>query len=126
MSASTESWAAAARCIAKARIAPSRCRRRIWRHSRASHSTAMRTTTNASYLDWNATAPVRPEAAAAVARALTTVGNPSSIHRVGREAKRVLNDARDAVAALVNARAGEIVFTGGGTEANATALAGFP
>jgi len=80
----------------------------------------------AAYLDWNATAPVRPEAAAAMAAALSATGNPSSVHRAGREARRVLNEARDAVAALVNARADEIVFTSGGSEANALALAGFP
>jgi cysteine desulfurase len=79
-----------------------------------------------AYLDWNATAPVRPEAAAAVVAALSAVGNPSSIHRAGRAARRVLNEARDAVAALVDARADEIVFTSGGSEANALALAGFP
>jgi cysteine desulfurase len=79
-----------------------------------------------AYLDWNATAPVRPEAAAAVAAALSTTGNPSSVHRAGRDARRMLNDARDAVAALVHARADEIVFTSGGSEANALALAGFP
>jgi cysteine desulfurase len=79
-----------------------------------------------AYLDWNATAPVRPEAAAAVAAALSTTGNPSSVHRAGREARRVLGEARETVASLVNARADEIIFTGGGTEANALALAGFP
>ncbi len=79
-----------------------------------------------SYLDWNATTPVRPEAAAAIAVALTALGNPSSVHRFGRDAKRVLNEARDAVAALIAARADEIVFTSGGTEANALALQGFP
>lgn len=79
-----------------------------------------------SYLDWNATAPVRPEAAAAVAAALTTLGNPSSVHRFGRAAKRGLSEAREAVAALVKARPEEIVFTGGGTEANVLALSGFP
>lgn len=79
-----------------------------------------------AYLDWNATAPVRQEAAAAVAGALATTGNPSSVHRAGRAARRVLNEARDAVAALVHARADEIVFTSGGSEANALALAGFP
>ncbi|HLI21409.1 MAG TPA: cysteine desulfurase family protein [Stellaceae bacterium] len=78
-----------------------------------------------SYLDWNATAPVRPEAAAAVAAALATLGNPSSVHRFGRGAKRILNEAREAVAALVHARPDEIVFTGGGSEANALALSGF-
>jgi cysteine desulfurase len=79
-----------------------------------------------AYLDWNATAPVRPEAAAAMTAALSAAGNPSSVHRAGRDARRVLNDARDAVAALVHARADQIVFTSGGTEANALALAGFP
>jgi cysteine desulfurase len=79
-----------------------------------------------AYLDWNATAPVRPEAAEAVMAVLSATGNPSSIHRAGRAARRVLSDARDAVAALVNARADEIVFTSGGSEANALALAGFP
>ncbi|HWE74795.1 MAG TPA: cysteine desulfurase family protein [Stellaceae bacterium] len=79
-----------------------------------------------AYLDWNATAPVRPEATAAVAAVLGATGNPSSVHRAGREARRALNEARDAVAALVNARADEIVFTSGGSEANALALAGFP
>ena len=80
----------------------------------------------AAYLDWNATAPLRPEAAAAVSAALATPGNPSSVHRFGRAAKRLLNEAREAVAALVGARAEEIVFTSGGTEANALALAGIP
>jgi cysteine desulfurase len=80
----------------------------------------------AAYLDWNATAPVRPEAAAAVAAALSATGNPSSVHRAGREARRVLNEAREALAALVKARADEIVFTSGGSEANALALAGLP
>jgi cysteine desulfurase len=79
-----------------------------------------------TYLDWNATAPVRPEAAAAVSAALATLGNPSSVHRFGREARRMLNVARDAVAALVHAAAEEVVFTGGGTEANVLALSGFP
>jgi len=79
-----------------------------------------------AYLDWNATAPVRPEAAAAVTAALTDRGNPSSVHRFGRASRRIVNEARDAVAALVNARADEIVFTSGGTEANVLALEAFP
>jgi cysteine desulfurase len=78
------------------------------------------------YLDWNATAPVRPEAAAAVSAVLTTLGNPSSVHGFGRDARRLLNEAREAVAALVEARAEEVIFTSGGTEANALALQGFP
>ena len=79
-----------------------------------------------TYLDWNATAPVRPEAAAAVTAALATFGNPSSVHRFGRVARRALNEAREAVAALIHARAEEVVFTSGGSEANALALRGFP
>jgi cysteine desulfurase len=84
------------------------------------------TAINATYLDWNATAPVGPAVAAAVAAALTLGGNPSSVHRNGRAARKLVNAARDAVAALVNASAEEIVFTSGGTEANALALRGFP
>ncbi len=80
----------------------------------------------AAYLDWNATAPVRPEAVAALTAALSGRGNPSSVHRYGRDARRIVNEARDAVAALVNARPDEIVFTSGGTEANVLALEGFP
>ncbi|MGH6968025.1 MAG: cysteine desulfurase family protein [Stellaceae bacterium] len=83
-------------------------------------------TARSSYLDWNATAPVRPEAAAAVAQALTVVGNASSVHRAGRTARRLLEAARVKVAALVSARAEEVVFTAGGTEANALALRAFP
>ncbi|SDG00475.1 cysteine desulfurase [Limimonas halophila] len=76
------------------------------------------------YLDHNATAPVRPEAARAVAEALAEVGNASSVHRFGRGARRRLEDAREAVAALVGARASQVIFTGGGTEANNLALRG--
>jgi cysteine desulfurase len=78
------------------------------------------------YLDWNATAPVRPEAVTAVSAALTTLGNPSSVHGFGRVARRVLNTARDDVAALVHAASAEVIFTSGGTEANALALLGLP
>lgn len=76
------------------------------------------------YLDWNATAPMRPEAAAAVTRAMEAHGNASSVHRVGRAARRTVEDAREAVAALVGARPQGVVFTSGGTEANNLALAG--
>lgn len=78
----------------------------------------------AVYFDYNATAPVLPEAAEAVADALALVGNPSSVHRFGREARRLLEDSRAAVAALVGAAPEELVFTSGGTEANHLALAG--
>ena len=79
-----------------------------------------------SYLDWNATAPVRPEAAAGVAHALTIAGNASSVHHAGRAARRLLEGARASVASLVGARPDEVVFTSGGTEANALALRAFP
>ncbi len=79
---------------------------------------------NPAYLDWNATAPLRPEAAATMTEALARTGNPSSVHRQGREAKRALEQARRQVAALVNAAPAEIIFTSGGTEANHLALRG--
>jgi cysteine desulfurase len=75
-----------------------------------------------AYFDWNATAPLRPEAKAAVASALEVTGNPSSVHAAGRAARRLVEDAREKVAALVGASPREVVFTSGGTEANALAL----
>ncbi|HEX4111917.1 MAG TPA: cysteine desulfurase family protein [Stellaceae bacterium] len=82
--------------------------------------------TASAYLDWNATAPPRPEAAEAMAAALAHVGNPSSVHRAGREAKRMLERARAQVAALIDAPPAYVTFTSGGTEANHLALRGFP
>ncbi len=76
------------------------------------------------YLDYNATAPVRPGAMKAVLAALGTTGNPSSVHGFGRAARRLVEEAREAVAALVGAAPAGVVFTSGGTEANALALAG--
>ncbi|WP_334163426.1 cysteine desulfurase family protein [Phenylobacterium sp.] len=76
----------------------------------------------AVYLDYNATAPVRPEAAAAVARALEAGGNPSSVHAAGRAARATVEQARSAVADLIAAPASTVVFTSGGTEANALAV----
>lgn len=75
-----------------------------------------------AYLDHNATTPVRPEVADAMARALTMPGNPSSVHAEGRAARATLERAREQVAALVGAKASNVVFTSGGTEANATVL----
>lgn len=75
-----------------------------------------------TYLDHNATAPVRPAAAEAMAAALQAGGNPSSIHAEGRAARGRVEAARDALAALGEVRTTEIVFTSGGTEANALAL----
>ena len=76
------------------------------------------------YLDHNATTPVRPEAAAAAAQVFAMTGNPSSVHRFGREMRGRLEDARERVAGLVNAAPAGVVFTSGGTEANALAVRG--
>ena len=74
------------------------------------------------YLDWNATGKLRPQAHAAVVAALDVTGNPSSIHAAGRAARRLVEAAREQVAALVGAKPRQVVFTSGGTEANALAL----
>jgi cysteine desulfurase len=74
------------------------------------------------YLDWNATAPLRPEAKAAMAAAWDLSGNPSSVHAEGRQARRLVEEARAAIAAAVGGVARNVVFTSGGTEANALAL----
>jgi cysteine desulfurase len=76
------------------------------------------------YLDYNATAPVRPEVRAAVESALALTGNPSSVHGPGRQARACVEEARGNVARLVGTAPGNIVFTGSGTEANNMALAG--
>ena len=77
-----------------------------------------------TYLDWNATAPLRPEVAVAIAAALARCGNPSSVHRWGQAARQSVERARAAVAALIDARPEGIVFVSGGTEANHLALLG--
>jgi cysteine desulfurase len=74
------------------------------------------------YLDWNATAPLREEARAAVLSALDVLGNPSSVHAEGRAARRLVEHAREQVATFVNAEPRNVLFTSGGTEANALAL----
>ncbi|MBU6457102.1 MAG: cysteine desulfurase [Bradyrhizobium sp.] len=74
------------------------------------------------YLDWNATAPLRSEARTAMAAALDLSGNPSSVHAEGREARRLVEEARASVAHAVGALPRNVVFTSGGTEANALAL----
>lgn len=76
------------------------------------------------YCDHNAGSPVRPEAAEALARALALAANASSIHREGRAARRLLEDARERAAAAVGARAENVVFTSGATEAAHLALHG--
>jgi cysteine desulfurase len=74
------------------------------------------------YLDWNATTPLRPEAREAMAAAWDLSGNPSSVHAEGRMARRLVEDARAAVAGALSALPRDVVFTSGGTEANALAL----
>lgn len=77
---------------------------------------------NRVYLDWNATTPLRREAREAMAAAWDLGGNPSSIHAEGRRARGLVEDARATVAAAVGAEPRNVVFTSGGTEANALAL----
>jgi cysteine desulfurase len=74
------------------------------------------------YLDWNATTPLRHEAREAMAATLDLCGNPSSVHAEGRQARKLVEDARAIVAGAVGALTRNVVFTSGGTEANALAL----
>lgn len=75
-----------------------------------------------AYLDHNATTPVRPAVVEAMVRALALPGNPSSVHGEGRAARAAMEQAREQVARLCGAKASNVVFTSGGTEANATVL----
>jgi cysteine desulfurase len=77
---------------------------------------------NRVYFDWNATTPLRHEAKEAMAAAWDLYGNPSSVHAEGREARRLVEETRALVAAAAGARARNVVFTSGGTEANVLAL----
>ena len=76
------------------------------------------------HLDWNAGAPLRPEARAAMIAAMDLVGNPSSVHAEGRAARAAIETARAQVAEATGCLAGEVVFTSGATESAALALAG--
>ena len=76
-----------------------------------------------TYLDYNATTPLREEAREAMCAALEAEGNPSSVHAEGREARAIVEKAREEVAGFVNAEPAEVVFTSGATEANNWALA---
>ncbi len=78
--------------------------------------------THRTYLDWNATALLRPEARDAMLRALEGPGNASSVHAEGRAARQLIESARAEVAALVGARPAQVTFTSGATEANTMAL----
>ena len=77
-----------------------------------------------TYLDWNATAPLRPEAVAAATAALAHSGNPSSVHRRGRAGRQMVESAREAVAGIIGVATDNVIFTSGGTEANHLALIG--
>jgi len=77
-----------------------------------------------TYLDHNATTPLRAEARAAALAALEAVGNPSSVHAEGRRARAIIETAREQVARLVNAKPLEVVFTSGATEANNWVIGG--
>ncbi len=77
---------------------------------------------NRTYLDWNATAPLRAEARAAMVQALELTGNPSSVHGEGRSARALVEAARAQVAALAGGEAKGVTFTSGGSEANMLAL----
>jgi len=76
------------------------------------------------YLDANATEPLWPAARQATAAAMDEVGNPSSVHLAGRAARRRLEEAREAIAARFLGRPTDLVFTSGGTEADALAVHG--
>jgi cysteine desulfurase len=76
------------------------------------------------YLDHAATTPMLPEAVAALTAQLTFTGNPSSLHASGRHARRIVEESRERIAAAINCRPGEVVFTSGGTEADNLALKG--
>lgn len=78
--------------------------------------------TGMHYLDANASQPLRPEARDAVLAALAAVGNPSSVHGSGRDVRRIMEDAREAIARAFGGQPQNLVFTAGGTEADATAI----
>jgi cysteine desulfurase len=76
------------------------------------------------YLDHAATTPLRPEALAAMQRQWSQVGNPSSLHGAGRQARRVVEESREQIAALIGAKPADVIFTSGGTEADNLAVKG--
>jgi cysteine desulfurase len=76
------------------------------------------------YLDHNATSPLRPESLSAMTHALAVSGNPSSVHGNGRAARAIVEEARERVAALAGAKAGQVIFTSGATESCNLALFG--
>ena len=76
------------------------------------------------YVDYNATAPIRPEAKGAMMDVLGNPGNPSSVHSMGRQAKNVIERARSQISEFIGARKENVIFTSGGTEADILALKG--
>jgi cysteine sulfinate desulfinase/cysteine desulfurase-like protein len=76
------------------------------------------------YLDHAATSPMLPEAIEAMTEELTHLGNPSSLHNAGRRARRVVEESREQIAEVFGARASEVIFTSGGTEADNLAVKG--
>src|SRR5215831_15433799 len=76
------------------------------------------------YLDHAATAPMLPEAVAAMTEELARLGNPSSLHNAGRRARRVVEESREQIAEAFSARPSEVIFTSGGTEADNLAVKG--
>ncbi|MGE3770648.1 MAG: cysteine desulfurase family protein [Bdellovibrionales bacterium] len=83
-------------------------------------------TRNSTYLDYNATTPLKPAATAAMHAAMDVIGNPSSVHGFGRAARKIVEDARAAIAHNLGVRPAQVVFTSGGTEANHLALLSRP
>jgi cysteine desulfurase len=81
-------------------------------------------TSPVTYLDHAATTPMLPEAIAAMTEELARLGNPSSLHNAGRRARRVVEESREQIAEVYGARASEVIFTSGGTEADNLAVKG--
>jgi cysteine desulfurase len=81
-------------------------------------------TTPVVYLDHAATTPMVPESIAAMTEELARLGNPSSLHNAGRRARRVVEESREQIAEVFGARASEVIFTSGGTEADNLAVKG--
>jgi len=96
----------------------------VWRArlARVARSVELKMSTPRAYLDYNATAPLRPEARAAMVAALDVLGNPSSVHAEGRAAREIMERARSVIAAGVGASPRNLVFTSGATEAANLAL----
>src|SRR5271154_7619120 len=75
-------------------------------------------------LDPAATTPMLPEALDAMTEELAQLGNPSSLHNAGRRARRIVEESREQIAEVFGARASEVIFTSGGTEADNLAVKG--